>query len=408
LSTENSELVAFSDARYTYTTCLDALGSDGYDLCSDEHRHDFLISVGGIGTDNDLCADILLADGYRFCKDNEGEHVIESPPQFNVQRGPNLKYDLQYFMMNSNGNLSALGNPPGQRVVLHSDFVTDYESKVFVVASDGGLNPFLYQFDKTSAHPKPLISILTTNIYGITYGDHAIFVLTIEATRAVINVYNVSTGTTRSSSPINCNAQVGMASSNMRYLSYSNTNKLYLMCSSAVTNVGVTFYEVNPKTFATSTFTAFTLSLNSTDSNGASTSAKIDSISQIFRVDQNIYIIYSKNGANILKANMQDPGNNGGNIRSITNLGYFPGTYAVLNTEEKAFYFPGNVNRNYYDIASSSFKTDYHLASRESYYLATYIQLGFDYQICDGKYTNYTIIPSSSTSFHSSCDATNG
>jgi hypothetical protein len=425
LSKATSELVAFSDARFDLANCNFALSSTGYDVCSDDHRTDYLLSFGSLGTKGSVCSDIPLQSNYRFCTGNETEKSFQTPQQelqFNNQLRPAFTYDEGLFFMNASGKISHLGSLPDPTNALLSG-VSDFDSTVFVIQTDSP-GAFLYSFHPGYSAPKKLASISSTNIYGVAYGNDAVFTLTMESTSTVgtanvfIGVHNLTTGTTTSGSQIQgCSGFFDsklVPEPSIRFISYGTDNKLYVLCTSSQSpSMGeIHFVSVDPVTFSTVSYTIPRPALfkNYTTATGANSGKAINSISQVFRAGNLIYMISGSTFPNLLVADLSIPPNSARTLRAVTNLGFFRGSYGILNPNDKAIYFSGasNPTSTYYNTISKKFLDNYPLAKKNNYLLTTFVQLGFSYQICNGAYTNYTIDASVPGSYRSACGKKNG
>jgi hypothetical protein len=423
LSSATSELVAFSDARFDLATCNFALSSAGYDVCSDDHRTDYLLSLSSLGTEGSFCSDIPLRNKYRFCTGKESEEPFqtrEQELQFNNQLRPALTYDEGLFFMNTSGKASYLGSLPNPTNELLSDYVSDFDSTVFVVQADSP-GAFLYSFHPGFSAPKKLAPISSTNIYGVAYGKDAVFTLTMESAggpgnaNVLISVYNMTTATTKSSSQLQgCSGffdNTLVPDASVHYLSYGTDNLLYVLCTSKQAQNGeLRFLSVDPVTFSTIPYTISSIAQNYTTFTGANSGKTINSINQVFLAGNFIYMTSVASFPNLLVADLTLPANAGHTIHSVTNLGFFRGSYGILNPADKAIYFSGTTNPNntYYNTNSKTFLENYSLANKDNYLLTTFIQLGFSYQICNGAYTNYTIDASVSGSYRSACGKKNG
>jgi hypothetical protein len=426
LSKATSELVAFSDARFDLATCNFALSSAGYGVCSDDHRTDYLLSLGSLGTKGSVCIDIPLQNNYRFCTGNETEKAFqtrEQELQFHNQLRPVFTYDEGLFFMNTSGKVSYLGSLPNPTNTLLSDYVSDFDSTVFLIQKDFP-EAVLYSFHPGFSAPKKLGSIGSTNIYGVAYGNDAVFTLTMESTSTVgtanvfIGVHDLTTGTTKSGTQIQgCSGffdSTVVPDASTRFISYGTDNRLYVLCTpSQHPSVGeIHFVSVDPVTFSTVSYTIprSALAKNYTTATGANSGKAITTISQVFRAGNLIYLTSGSSFPNLLVADLSIPPNSARTLRSVTNLGFFRGSHGILNPNDKAIYFSGatNLNSTYYNTISRKFLDHYSLAKKDNYLMPTFIQLGFSYQICNGAYTNYTIDASISGSYRSACGKKNG
>lgn len=110
-----SEIAAFSSARYDYSECTTALGPQGYNLCSDDFRKDYLLTMRGYGTETSDCLDLILAENYRLCKGSEEEfdfRTSELTLQFPTYPSATTKFSDQYFFMNSSAEAIFAGSFP--------------------------------------------------------------------------------------------------------------------------------------------------------------------------------------------------------------------------------------------------------------------------------------------------------
>ncbi len=413
-----SEIAAFSSARYDYSECTTALGPQGYNLCSDDFRKDYLLTMRGYGTESSDCLDLILAENYRLCKGSEEEFDLRTSEltlQFPTYPSATTKFSDQYFFMNSSGEAVFAGSFPTNYATSLTPFITDGDSTVYVVQADStsSSRSFLYSIDRNSSSPKPLSTVGSANVYGFTYGNKKLFTWTIENFRGYLYAYDTQTTQQQRGGPFDCpstSSTIDNAGTSSHFLTYGTDGKLYAMCSGTVLNnkpYGFNFYQIDPDTMSAVNINANVSSIQYLNNKNEATSAKVNRVGQVFRMGNYMVFTAVNDFNNLLLADMTNSRNQNRNISSVSNMGYFPGDYA-LRASSNYIYFPSSGNQTYYDITQRSFKSDYSLVSQTSHFVTDSIQLAFSYQICNGNYSDYSVHKETSGSFASSCGQKNG
>jgi hypothetical protein len=422
-SAKNS-IVEFSKARFNYNECLTALNG----ICSDSYRTDYLLSVGGIGTENGKCYDLILADGYRFCQIEESDKSLLSAQISNSFSGtlerPDVQYSKQYYFMKENGKVSSQGSLSADMDIL-TDFISDSSSNIYVAQAASPNSAVVYhmkpvipklQGNVATTEPQKLFTVGTINIHGIAYGNDEVFVLEIGSTNlGRVYAYNMTSKAIRQSSSFTCTLSSGSAAgATKRMISYGTTDhKLYVFCDNTVEQGGTNqgnfpFYQFNTVTLTPVSKSAKLGIFHYMLSDGSSTTSNITGIEQVLSVGKYLYFVTSGNSnTNLLQADTSLLANSN-NITVLSNLGYVESDNAITHINQLIVYFPESNNKQYYDVATQSFKTNYSYVNHENYYLATYVKLGYSYQTCNGEYTHYSVRSDESTSFAIACSAING
>jgi hypothetical protein len=427
-NSRQNNIVQFSKARFDYDGCLSALNG----ICSDSYRSDYLLSIGGIGTENGKCYDLILQNGYRFCEIQEKDKTLLAEQIADTFTSsleqPDIQYSKQYYFMNENGKVSSQGSLSSSMDIL-SDFISDSNQNIFVVQEFSPNSAIVYHFkplilassSSPTAEPEKLFTVGTINIHGIAYGHDTVFVLGIESNNeGKIYSYNITTKQNQQSLPFTCSLSSGSdASSTTRMISYGmTTRKLYVLCDNTIDQNGpnqgkLSFYQFDTLTFTavnkTANLKGFQYKVSDSSSSSSSSSSNITGIQQVLSVGKYLYFVSSGNSnTNLLQADTSLGPNSGNTIAVVSNLGYVGSDNVVISNEESILYFPDSTNKQYYDVSAQSFKTAYSSVNRENYYLATYVNLGYSYQTCNGNYTHYSVRSDESNSFATSCSAING
>ena len=426
-STTTSDIVFFSKARYDYETCVSTLDTTGLDVCADEHRQDYLLTVTGISSSDSNCKDIILEDGYRFCY-NENEDNFQVDMQdlqlaFPKSNTPKSTVPKIYYFTKGDGNLISIAAPFAEENIL-TDFTSDLVSKVYVVAEDpdGNNRPTLFEFSYNSTTAKKLMNPAGNAFSGITYGDQTVFLYEISNQQGKIYSYNVTTKTEGATISFSC-ADFGQYTPDTgrttRYLSYGTDKNLYAICSpltvyeksgappsTPTVYKQFDYFQINPKT-AVSTRFGVNLNVFNYTLSGVSSSQGIDSISQVFHSKSNMYF-FTSNHRNIFRGDITQVSivNSMPVIRKsgVSFVAESDGEYLRIGRNSNLYIADGN--HHYLDTTTRSLLT-YDDLGAESYY-AKYIEFGFQYQICNGAFSNYSIVYDTSSSFYSSCQQSNG
>jgi hypothetical protein len=414
-NSKNKDIVQFSNARFDRSACLNALSA----VCSDEYRNDYFLVVGGVGSNDHNCQDIILSSNYRFCKTYEAKAQIplsDSARFPSVDSEPAATYSEQYYFTNSSGTLQAQGNLLTGIVGLQSgplsDFITDGDESVFIVQQVSSSDSALLHFSRSvpvNKLPEKLTTVGSANVYGVTYGSNSVYVLAIDGNMGRIAFYNMTLKEQRQSVPFPCRTNlVSSPGVNSRFISYGDDNHLYIICDNQIDHQrgSFSYLRMNAFTFVSSVENA-TISSAYLTGHGEATMSNITAIGQVLSVGKYLYFITTGNSnTNILQADRTLPANSL-SIQKITNLGYIAALSAII-ADNNIIYFPNSGNQAFYDVNTQSFGSGYTKANHQSYYLATYVKVGYSYQICNGNYSNYHVNIDDASSFADSCDDLNG
>ncbi len=322
LSTTSSECVQYSSMRYTYDDCVSALSSSQFDVCSYKNRDDYTITLSGISASDDPddgCFDVLLADDYRFCHNSEITTSVIADNLVNVQfptaaTAPTVKYSDVFFFTQASGSIQVISVPFLSTSIV-SDVISNREYSVFLIATntaDG--QSYLYQLSVDQSTAKILHKITYPTNYGITFGLDSVFGYSLQGSTGTIYQHKLNTNVF-STMTVDCTAYISSKATpydktlKYRYISYSITNDfLYVMCTTD-TSYSITvqvqgmpplestvnsfsFLEVDFDTAAYTIINSDLLALNYTDANGGSTGMPINTVSQVWVVN-NIAFAYT-------------------------------------------------------------------------------------------------------------------
>lgn len=153
-STKTSESGQYSRVRYNENDCIKALGSDGNNVCSLENSQRYLLHLTGVSSDSTNCYDLNLSNNYRFCLGAEVVSEISSiaPTTFPTSAPqPITDFSGSTFLYFVNGEgLIEKFLPffnPGEDDELFTDFISDNEASVYVIAKGSGPDPAaLYRY----------------------------------------------------------------------------------------------------------------------------------------------------------------------------------------------------------------------------------------------------------------------
>lgn len=442
LVVSKSELIAFSSPRYTYDECIVALDTQGYDLCSDDHRQDYELSITGIDVGDDNCEEIFLTDGYRFCYNQEKITAVDAVEFNGIFAGSNednnyawIMKDSAYFFSKGVGDFhqvtptfdTQVANPMDS--IFGSDFAPDDSSaSLYVVATRFTEQFGLYKMstDNSTSQLIASLQIPPTGAHGIAFGSKSAFVYYISelSHQGTIVKYNTTSKTISENAAVNCSQYITTGSSlgggyGYRYLSYGSDGMLYAMCTTSTKAVRYSSPPASPPAYVfpviqvdphtLTTIKVIYAMINSiVDSN---TGSGIDAVSQALQVGTGREMIFlgSSPSKTVIQGDLDDGlSSSGGKILTLQNIaqkGSYQGTYAVVPSNDVLYFAPKTYKT--YIVSSGTFST-YPTNFLGQHYTATRVQFGFTYQICDGAYTNYTVDSSVSTSFYKQCQSSDG
>eukprot|EP01034_Spumella_vulgaris_P022999 gene22999-29185_t len=216
---------------------------DNLDVCSDNHRDDYIISVTGLAANDDNCLDILLSDNYRFCYGSEASVSIDdettTTTQFPRQTDkPAATFSTSYFFTNSSGSVHTI-SAPFTPDTLKTDFVTDNAHNVFVIAkSTTDQQQYLYMLSPYLSSAQVLQRVSFNAFYGLVYGNNRVYSYTLTGSSGTIFAYNLLTSA-YSSMAVDCSDYITSgstaysASTTYRFISHDKSSDLlYAMCTS--------------------------------------------------------------------------------------------------------------------------------------------------------------------------------
>lgn len=441
LNTKTSTLVAFSSLRYTYDECMTALGAEGYDLCSDDHRTDYFLSLTGVAADDQTvqddhtCEDLFLSDNYRFCTGSEIQGSVDESSATSsnvfstVNSDPdyNKRFSNSFYYTNASGSAVPLVSAM-QVGEEQSDYILGEHNNIYIVGkatSGNDQSYYLYGFNMSYGGVRlAMTSITNSGAYGLTYGANCVFVYYINANdkKGKVVKYNTTSQTVVDLQVVDCSTYLFGPSSGgaaVRYISFGTDGKLYLMCTNSkvtksfVSNGGpgnppagtytrsvIPVFQVDPVNLAlTETFYLRNTTLVD-EGNGT-----IDMISQVLQVGSGGKLqIIAISGAVLQGSYNQVDG-----FKTLLMTPYKATISGATNGCGKI-----SDDRIYCTAASQVFHvsnssiTTYPANFHGKYYTATRLQLAYSYQICNGEYTNYTIDNTLTSTFYKQCADKNG
>ena len=282
LSSTTSELVQFSSTRYALNPCLDALDSNGYDVCKDGNRKDYILSTTGVAATGEYCEDIALIDNYRFCFGSEKEtswmanREVETafPRQPDA---PNAQFTDIFYFMNSSGTLHEMTAEFGTYSSALSDFIASRSSvDVYVVANEEN-EAKVFEFSLGSASATEIfeLDLRKSDLYGFTLGSSKICAAWFETngppdnqeTNLVIRSHDTSNEVTTDYT-LDCTSNspsdnIGQFLDVFRFISMGADGYLYAMCNIEVGENEQDLFEFFRIDFDTSEATLFAADLNS-------------------------------------------------------------------------------------------------------------------------------------------------
>ncbi len=433
-STESSEIAQFSKMRWTYDECIEYTGSGdtGYDLCSDDNRDDYLLSVYGIQADDTVCGEKFLADGYRLCYSHAKETKLQSSlistsfPTVTTPTDIPLTSDGFFFINGT--HIHILKDVPFDESDFLTSYVTDYNKNVFIIASrNTDSKNFLYRLTVGEQAAVQLYELGAefSAIYGMTYkaATSTVYAMAITGTTAHILYYDLSTSTGAAPSSLTwgCDNLQGAAdtssSSSSNFLSLGSNGKLYAMCTADTSTTSVTngvavttsrdyiFYEIDPSTSTQIPWTVDIFSQNFTASDGSNSKHHVTTITRVMQSSHYLYFFTNSEYSNVFRVDMLTASLSTHKLVNVEYIGQYSGN-SVIEAPSNQFYFTGGTHQ-YYNPLTNTFNINID-KSNDYYYYGIYTQLAYSYQICNSNYSQYIVDYSLSTSFYKLCDDVNG
>lgn len=252
------------------------MGPEGYNLCAPEHRQEQVLSISGVPSNGEFCEDIVLSYGYRFCTYSAVETTMPSTAAFPISLqssstsstsssvGGQNSISTTFYFSNHNGRYGTVVAPFSSSN-LKTDFVTDSNQTVFVVASGSDGHNALYMLTPWGATATKLCVVSFTTFDGLVYGGNAVFLYSINPKTNIGQIlkYNIKTKKSSIYSTQDCSSAVSSSQSTStstnRFIDYGDDGYLYLMCTSSAsvtvqspvqgpstTNNDYVFYKYNP------------------------------------------------------------------------------------------------------------------------------------------------------------------
>lgn len=306
LSETTSELMQFSSARFLLDECLEILDTDGLDVCSDDNRKDYILSIQGIAANKDNCFDIILKDGYRFCYGSEVNTKLRGDLDTVFPRqsldAPPLRYDDTFYYMKENGIVHAV-SAPFTKDGASTIFVYE-DGYIYVVAKNtADSNFYLYQFSPSLTTAAALLEINGGTFTGIAVSDSYVFVMKEANSKAEITAYKFADGT---SQIINVCDASALSSSDKEYqlIATGEDGSLYVMCSIEVVAPYYTFYKVDPGTFEVSALYTDANSLSLEDNDDTVADPPVNQVKTLVVIGNYAYFSTQENNFNLLKVDL--------------------------------------------------------------------------------------------------------
>lgn len=325
LSTTYSEIAMYSSARYNYDTCISKLGTTDLDVCSDDHRHDYVLTASGASASDTNCYDLILSSNYRFCyiesvTDYDSGYNIK---QFPTMPTPGFPYTDVFVFINDSSVVKVVSAGFSQDDIL-SEIVSDGGYNVYCIAKPSAAGSsgqsYLFQLNAISGQSKQIIETTWSTFYGFTFGNGLIYAYTIDGYTGKIHAIDVDSGVDTVYS-VDCSAYRTSAASvsdasTYRYIDYGDDGNLYVMCTGStftasagtngqttITSTTYTFLKVDPVTFSSTEMNAGIYALNGTMKDGTSVGKPLDQVSQILFRSNTAYAYCGGGLANIVAIN---------------------------------------------------------------------------------------------------------
>lgn len=308
VSETNSELMQFSSARFLLDDCLDILDTDGLDVCSDDNRQDYILSIQGIAANNENCIDIFLEDGYRFCYGSELNTKLRGDldavfPRQSLEAPP-LSYENTFYYMKESGEVYPVSAPftktGGSTIFVYAG------GSIYVVAKSTDDNHyFLYQFSPSLTTATALCEITGGTFTGIAVSDDYVFVMKAANDKAEITAYKFADGTSQIVN-VDCDASSLSSDSDKAYqtIATGDDGSLYVICSTAVASPYYTFYKLDADTFAVSELYTDASSLNLEDNDDNNVDPPVNEVKTLVVIGNYAYFSTQENDFNLLKVDL--------------------------------------------------------------------------------------------------------
>lgn len=251
LSDTSSELMQFSSARFMLDECLDILGTDGLDVCSDDHREDYVLSVQGLAANDANCFDMLLDGDFRFCYGSETNIPLRTDLEKVFPRqtlgAPSLTYENTFYFMKENGVVYQATAPFSKDDV--STIFLNVGSDVYVASKSNEDKKFyIWRFSASETSATALTEVTGGSIRGIAVSDEYAYVMTASNDKASVTAYKFADSTTHTFN-VDCDTSSLADNTVYQLLAAGDDGYLYVMCSTTVDSPYYTFYKVAPDTF---------------------------------------------------------------------------------------------------------------------------------------------------------------
>lgn len=267
------ESAQFSKSKWNYssiyglTECSDRLGPQGANVCSSTMRQDKILGIAGTAANNSFCLDLVLSWGYRFCVWNQGEDSVAADRCTvfpTVASMASSSSPTTYFFSNQSG-VQYIVTAPFLPPSVISDFVTDKDSNVYVVAvPQGSPGHKLYKLSPMATTATYLCDVDSMYVHGLAASSTSVFIYSLDQT----GVGTVLTYKFHDKSvarvTLDCSLHYqpltnAVPTSLTRWLDYGDDGNVYVMCSADA----ATTISVSPTTFATSPFSFYQLNSES-------------------------------------------------------------------------------------------------------------------------------------------------
>jgi hypothetical protein len=457
ISKEDNEFVHFSSSRYLLHDCIKTLESGGLDVCANEHRREVLTGVSALVADDDNCLDILLNGDYRLCYSAELVHQFStiSMPSFPVGSESTVLPPVFYFMKDSN-SVVIYDAPFGASDVI-SDFVpSENRTSIFVVApSRHDNNYYLFEFDSlegtTAAaaaatafagggvgdsrgnrpapteqvlQPKQLLAVDLEDMafVGLTVEHRLVHIGRLDGNTYLLDVttYDTNARTASDIHSFDCHGLVEfdeLVPPNRFLSANSATGKLYAMCGAPAADEPLpyfTFFELDTTTLQERQLHTNISSLAAIHAESWAESHKLTTVHSLAAPSTSdggsfVYLSTEKDhDNNLIQVNVSAAAAGSSSfssaaMQSLINLGIHKGDHLARGYGSTMYC--ANGIREYYNVSTAAFEV---LPSLPSYFYTRHVGVGYSYQICNGKHTDYDIDPFDLHAFHYQCRDING
>jgi hypothetical protein len=319
-STVSSELAQFSRTQYSYEECVSALGTDEFDVCADENREDYILSVMGVAAVDDMCVDMIIDNNYRFCYGSEANEFLRTDLDATFPRqednAPRLTYSNVFYMTNNSAELHTI-TAPFARGDQENNFLS-YDGDVYVVAqSNVNRKYYLYRFSIQASAASELVEIAlgSNTLYGLAAKNGVVYMLMVSNGKVIIKSYTIADASS-TTFEIPCDSATDNLESH-QYIAVGDDDMLYVMYNSAIpaaynqgvaTNSTYDFFRVDPVTQAVEVLKADLGSLdvvtNSTNQDDATPTLALDAVTGLVVVDSYAYFTSGAPNYNLLRVDL--------------------------------------------------------------------------------------------------------